>query len=169
MANTSVPRWSARSVGSAEFDSRAPHYLVFVTDARAAAEVATHRGVIPAPSTVVDVRVDDVDAALGSARTGWRFLVVGDGAGVARIRARVLAAGAIDGEVITVVLGADDGFDAGAREVFCAHCRSTTATEAGIDETMACGGCGVELVVYYHFSRHRHAYLGYSADAEELR
>ncbi|WP_156910393.1 dimethylamine monooxygenase subunit DmmA family protein [Nocardia mangyaensis] len=168
MANTSVPRWSARSVGSVEFDSRTPCYLVFVTDVRALADVATHRARIPAPSTVVDTRVVDVDAALASARTGWRFLVVGDGAGVARIRARIVAAGAIDEELITVVLGADDGFDAGTREVFCAHCRSTTATGARIDETMTCGGCGVELVVYYHFSRRRHAYLGYSADAENL-
>lgn len=166
MSTTSVPRWSAVSVGNLAFDSHARHYLVVVTDSGAAAHVADHRSVLPRAITVIGA--GEIDAGLESARTGWRFLLVGDAVAVARIRARVMAAGAIDDEVVTVVLDGDDGFGAGMREVFCVHCRTTTATGAGIAETLICGGCGVEVVVYQHFSRHRHAYLGYRPDAEEL-
>ncbi|WP_410872739.1 dimethylamine monooxygenase subunit DmmA family protein [Nocardia sp. A7] len=166
MSTTSVPRWSAVSVGNLEFDSHARHHLVVVADSGAAAHVADHSSVLPPASTVIGA--GEIDAGLESARTGWRFLLVGAAAAVARIHARVLAAGAIDDEITIVVLDGDDGFCAGTREVFCVHCRTTTATGARIADTLICGGCGVEVVVYHHFSRRHHAYLGYRPDAEEL-
>ncbi|GAC67343.1 dimethylamine monooxygenase subunit DmmA family protein [Gordonia soli] len=166
MATTSVPRWSARALDEADIDPLAANVLVVTTGPTAAAHVENRRDAMAAAHTVIDVA--ELGDALSESRTGWRFVLVGDGAAVARARTEVLGAGAIDDEIVTVALDEMSGFGDGARDVFCAHCHATTATDAGIDESMVCDGCDVTLVVYHHFSRRRHAYLGYRPDAEEL-
>jgi len=53
---------------------------------------------------------------------------------------------------------------AGARRVFCNHCRTITE---GVTTTIAtCAGCGASLLVRDHFSRRLNAYAGVQVDAE---
>jgi hypothetical protein len=52
------------------------------------------------------------------------------------------------------------------RDVLCAHCQTRTRAEVGIEEVLPCAGCGRNLLVYYHVSRLKGAYLGFMVDAE---
>lgn len=166
MTTTTVPRWPATSFSDVELDASASHHLVVTTDHEAADHVGH-----PAGASVLHLTGAEDGAlsdALQAARVGWRFVVVGRGAALVRVRAAILAAGAIDAEVSVVDLGGGDGFAAGERDVYCAHCHAITTTTAGVDESLTCSGCGSPLVIYYHFSRRHHAYLGFHPDAEEL-
>lgn len=167
MATTTVPRWPATSFSDVEFDPSASHHLVLTTD-HAAADHVGH----PTGASVLHLSGADDDAllaeALQAARVGWRFVVVGSGAALVRVQAAILAAGAIDAEMSVVDLGGGDGFAAGERDVYCAHCHAITTTTAGVDESLTCSGCASPLVIYYHFSSRHHAYLGFHPDAEEL-
>lgn len=166
MATTTVPRWQVTAFSDVEFDQAATHHLVLTTDDEAAEHVGD-----PAGMTVVHLGGSGVGTladALRPARVGWRFVVVGRGSALVRVRAAVIAAGAVEAEVSVVDLGGGDGFAAGERDVYCAHCRVITTTTAGIDESLTCSGCRSPLVIYYHFSRRHHAYLGFHPDAEEL-
>ncbi len=137
-------------------------------------------------------RLTDV---LATVRVGWRFAVIGPEPMRSRSRAAILAAGAIDAEIVTAALGFGsraapggpaedvDGAVLGVparcgpthetgddlREVFCAHCRTVTVADVPVGGETGCAGCGHRLAVYHHFSRRLHAYLGYRPDAEELR
>lgn len=137
-------------------------------------------------------RLTDV---LATVRVGWRFAVIGPEPMRSRSRAAILAAGAIDAEIVTAALGfgsravpggpAEDVVGAvlgvparygsahetgdDLREVFCAHCRTVTVADVPVGGETGCAGCGHRLAVYHHFSRRLHAYLGYRPDAEELR
>jgi hypothetical protein len=93
---------------------------------------------------------------------GWHFVAVGTDAVVSAVRARLLAAGAIDAEITAVV------DDPGPRAVFCTHCRAVTRARVTVGDTLDCSGCTAPLVVYHHFSRRLGAYMGYRVDAEEL-
>ncbi|PVY33702.1 dimethylamine monooxygenase subunit DmmA family protein [Williamsia muralis] len=166
MATTTVPRWQATAFTDVEFDEAASHHLVVTMDEEAAEHVGDPAGV--SVVRLAGPEDDALAAALRPARVGWRFVVVGRGAAPARVRAAIIAAGAVDAEVTVVDLGGGDGFLPGERDVYCAHCHSVTTTFAGIDESLTCSGCGSPLVVYYHFSRRHHAYLGFHPDAEEL-
>lgn len=173
MASTSVPRWSAQTLSDIDFDAYATHHLVFAAGPDALAHIADHAAVLPECATVVDAGGSSNRDALmadelAAARVGWRFVVVGSGAAVMRLRALIVAAGAIDAEIDIVHLGEADGFAAVERDVFCSHCHTVTPTNSRIDETMICSGCGVELVVYHHFSWRHAAYLGFRTDSEEL-
>lgn len=173
MVSTSVPRWPAQALTDIGFDGHAAHHVIVAAGPDALAHIAYHAAGLPDRVSIVDVGDSaDADASiaevLAAARVGWRFVVVGTGAAVMRLRALIVAAGAIDGEIEVVHLGGADGFGAMDRDVFCSHCHTVTPTTSGIDETMACSGCGVELIVYHHFSRRHAAYLGFRPDSEEL-
>lgn len=166
MATTTVPRWQATAFSDVEFDQTASHHLVLTTDDEAAEHVGN-----PAEASVIHLAGPGdgtLADALRSARVGWRFVVVGRGSALVRVRAAIIAAGAVDAEVTVVDLGGGDGFASGERDVYCAHCHAVTTTTAGIDESLICSGCRSPLVIYYHFSGRHHAYLGFHPDAEEL-
>lgn len=173
MASTSVPRWSAQTLADIEFDVHATRHLIFAAGPDALAHIADNADVLPERAAIVDVGGSSNSEALiadelSAARVGWRFVVVGSGAVVMRLAALIVAAGAIDAEIDLVHLGEADGFGALERDVFCSHCHTVTPTNSRIDESLICSGCGVEVVVYHHFSRRHAAYLGFRPDSEEL-
>lgn len=121
-----------------------------------------------------------IDAALARARTGWRFRVGGDEAALGALRAILHGAGVLD-EEIEFVLAAPGQSDAQVT-VYCGHCHAKTRTtaaqasspadsaqQAAPAELVSCGGCGIALTVYYHYSRRQGSYLGYFAAAEQGR
>lgn len=116
------------------------------------------------PEAVWDVVVDGsygaLDVLLAEARVGMRFLVTGPEAEVYAVRARLREAGAIDEEISLLVT------DRSRIRVYCAHCQHTHLHEARVNETVFCPGCRHQLIVHYHFSRQRAAYLGYMVGAE---
>ncbi|PPG02321.1 hypothetical protein C5E06_07450 [Pseudoclavibacter sp. RFBI5] len=124
-----------------------------------------------------------IDAALARARTGWRFRVGGDEAALGALRAILHEAGVLD-EEIEFVLATPGQSDAQVT-VYCGHCHAKTRTTAARangpadpaqpsepskpSELVSCGGCGIALTVYYHYSRRQGSYLGYFAAAEQGR
>lgn len=164
-----VPRSTARTAADLPIDTNAALYVVVTTDGEsgtAAAEFADRLAPIPVIALDASAGTEALIEVLTSARVGWRFALLGGDPGLSRCRAALRAAGVIDTEIVTAGPG---GRADGPRELFCAHCRSVSVTDAPIGGETPCGGCGQRLVVYYHFSRRMHAYLGYRPDAEELR
>lgn len=107
------------------------------------------------------------EALFAAARTGDRFVLVGTAAEIARGRADLLAAGAIPAEITEVLTGAPDPYAEQPRVVYCPHCHTGSTRAVAVGGTAPCAGCGVELVVYHHYSQRLGAFLGYCADAEE--
>ncbi|MCI4676321.1 dimethylamine monooxygenase subunit DmmA family protein [Candidatus Mycolicibacterium alkanivorans] len=56
--------------------------------------------------------------------------------------------------------------EVGIREIFCAHCRTTTTARVELTGTLPCPGCGRELYVYYDVSRRLGAHLGFAMHAD---
>ncbi|TMR95226.1 dimethylamine monooxygenase subunit DmmA family protein [Nonomuraea basaltis] len=98
---------------------------------------------------------------LTAASVGWRLMLCGPETDVLRLRTEAVRAGAVPAEIRTYVTLTD------RRDVYCAHCRHVTRADIAIGGQLTCGGCGLTLVCYHHFSRRLAAYLGYQADAEE--
>jgi dimethylamine monooxygenase subunit C len=124
----------------------------------------TARGV-PLWTLHVEQYSADVDAGLtghlATAVVGWRLLISGPQADVARVLATVTAAGAEPGELAAHVTG-----DA-VKRVRCTHCGSSREVAAEIGTTVGCDGCGRSLLIYHHFSRNQAAYMGFQSDAED--
>ncbi|MBF6359682.1 hypothetical protein IU447_06075 [Nocardia farcinica] len=170
-----VPRWTAGDPAELPVATAATTYVVVATDpaaladARGFADRVTRAERTPArdgrqPAILVDGTDDGrLTEVLALARVGWRFAVIGTEPGLSRCRAAILAAGAIESEIVTA--GPADG---GARDLYCAHCRTTSRTDAAVGAETRCAACGVPLTVYHHFSPRLHAYLGYHPHAEEL-
>ncbi|GAB2514031.1 dimethylamine monooxygenase subunit DmmA family protein [Nocardia heshunensis] len=152
MPHTSVPRWSPALPVPAQATR-----VVLVTDS---AETSPLAGEFD--GDILAVSPEGLGPVLEKACVGWHFVIHGTDATVSAVRARLLAAGAIDAEITTLVEDAD------RRRVFCTHCRTATAAQVEIGGTVPCSGCGSPLVVYHHFSRRLGAYMGYRVDAEEL-
>lgn len=173
MRSTSVPRW--RSDYSAVDDLAAGALVtryVLVSDRTVGAQVlrALSERVAPVPTrtVIVDAGVGSgfggLDELLTEARIGWRFVVAGPEHMVGAVRARLISAGALPAEIAAIVHP-----DASVRDVFCAHCHTTSpSVPVPVGGRTRCGGCSAELTVYYHYSRRHSAYLGYRADSEEL-
>ncbi|NTY58607.1 dimethylamine monooxygenase subunit DmmA family protein [Mycolicibacterium sphagni] len=101
-----------------------------------------------------------LDADLADALVGWRLLLAGPAHACLRVRARAIELGAADDE-ITVA-----STEVATREIYCAHCRTTTIAPAGLTEEISCPGCGRGLFVYYHVSRRLGAHLGFATKAD---
>ncbi|ROO86210.1 hypothetical protein EDD29_3773 [Actinocorallia herbida] len=99
---------------------------------------------------------------LAVASVGWRLMLCGPEHEVLRLRGEAVLAGALPAE-IRMHATAD-----GHRRVYCAHCRHVTSGDIAVGELLVCGGCGLTLVCYHHFSRRLAAYLAYQADAEAI-
>ncbi|UGT59090.1 dimethylamine monooxygenase subunit DmmA family protein [Nocardia asteroides] len=107
------------------------------------------------------------DAVFAAAVTGDRFLLVGNAAELARARADLLAAGAIPAEITEVLTAAADPHAEQPRVVYCPHCHTGSTGTVAIGGIVPCPNCGIDLVVYHHYSQRLGAFLGYCADAEE--
>ncbi|MFC8526365.1 dimethylamine monooxygenase subunit DmmA family protein [Nocardia sp. NPDC057227] len=107
------------------------------------------------------------DAVFAAAVTGDRFVLIGNAAEIARARADLLAAGAIPAEITEVLTAAPDLHAAQPRTVYCPHCHTGSTGSVAIGGAVSCVSCGLELVVYHHYSQRLGAFLGYCADAEE--
>ena len=164
-AFTSVPRQTPVS----EMPN-APEYLIvsFTEQGRAAAEqawpldgTAAGRHHIHRPSAGPDV-VIELRKQARQARVGLRVLIAGPEADVFAASSALKEAGMVDEEISPLIT------DTGLRRVYCTHCRATTTTRSQIGQTVVCGNCTRELLVYYHFSRRTASYLGFQVDAEEV-
>jgi dimethylamine monooxygenase subunit C len=154
MSHTSMPRWTADFAPPARAVSR----CLVVSRGRGR---LVEQVLATAPAATV-CTPDELAEHLRHARVGWHFVLVGPEYLVGPVRARLLAAGAIDSE-ISVVLDGED-----RRAVYCTHCGHLTDTPAAVGEQADCGGCAAPLAIYHHFSRRLGAYLGYRIDSEEL-
>jgi hypothetical protein len=172
MRSTSVPRWRSdyQAVDDLAAGARVTCYALLVSDSSVSARALSELSERVAPVPTRTVTVDNVEGSgladlLREARIGWRFVVAGSERTVAAVRSRLISGGALPAE-IAAVIGAPD---APVRDVFCAHCHTTSSkVPVAVGGTTPCAGCSEELTVYYHFSRRHSAYLGYRADAEEL-
>jgi hypothetical protein len=166
--HTSVPRWPA-AVPGVDPAGRALTLLGFGVDGgrlvhRWAGDVAA--------GTPVDVQLADradggtlaalADRVAGAV-VGWRLMLAGPEVDVLAARAVAIAGGALDAELRVAVTGAQQ------KRVYCPHCRTTTTTTAPVAGETPCDGCGRRLHVYAHVSRRTGSYLGFLADAEEVR
>ncbi|QDQ94906.1 hypothetical protein FND50_31745 [Rhodococcus sp. WB9] len=173
MRSTSVPRW--RSDYSAVDDLAAGALVtryVLVSERSIGAQVIRELSERVAPVPTRTVIMDDgagsgfggLGELLSEARIGWRFVVAGPERMVGAVRARLISAGALPAEIAAII-----DPDAPVRDVFCAHCHTTSpSVPVAIGGRTPCAGCSAELTVYYHYSRRHSAYLGYRADSEEL-
>ncbi|MDI9915592.1 dimethylamine monooxygenase subunit DmmA family protein [Rhodococcus sp. IEGM 1379] len=176
MKSTSVPRWGSdcSAVDELAAGSAVTRY-VLISDSSVSAPAIRELSERVAPVPTRTLSVDDVDGSglemldelLSEARIGWRFVVTGSERTVGAVRTRLISAGALPAEIAAVIN--DHTADVRVRDVFCAHCHTTSRMAAvAVGDRTRCAGCSAELTVYYHFSRRHSAYLGYRADAEEL-
>ncbi|QBJ98606.1 hypothetical protein ERC79_07935 [Rhodococcus sp. ABRD24] len=166
METTSVPRWDVEARTLAD-GGRSVTVLSFgrAAEPRARALVAGFGGRRVSWLRMPPGFTAGAEAVLGrelaAARVGWRLVLVGDEVTVLQARALAVAAGALDQEILSDVVGTD------SRRVYCAHCHQMHITDTAVGGRSTCPTCGVTLVVYHHLSRRHGAYLGYMCDAEE--
>ncbi len=186
LAATSSSRWrrllaagSSRDVDPDLGEDARARCITFLVDtadlADTGAGIVVEFGDVASPASRARI-----DAALARARTGWRFRVGGDEAALGALRAILHEAGVLD-EEIEFVLATPGQTDAQVT-VYCGHCHAKTRTTAPhasgpadsaqpaeLSELVSCGGCGIALTAYYHYSRRQGSYLGYFAGAEQGR
>ncbi|MEU6036729.1 dimethylamine monooxygenase subunit DmmA family protein [Actinomadura sp. NPDC047616] len=165
--HTSVPRWG-RDVP--EVDPSGRHFAVIAIGrpARAVGEAWAERiAASGAPCWVC--YADEPDEPLlrafrerlATAVVGWRLMLAGPEAQIARLRSEAVRAGAVPAEIRM------HATETRSRRVYCPHCRSITEADVAVGGRVTCHGCGLTLVCDRHFSRRLAAYMGYAADAED--
>ncbi|UZF56480.1 hypothetical protein LH935_00230 [Gordonia polyisoprenivorans] len=170
---SSIPAWARpAAVGgvtppTADLTPDGASYLVIGIGEPAHAWATERVATLPSgrPSTLICVEspaeaTDALRDALASATVGVRVQVAGPVGACLTVRAAAVTGGIEDDELVVEPVGA------GPIDVFCSHCRTVTSVLAGIDDVVDCTGCGRGLLVYYHVSRRRGAFLGFMADAE---
>lgn len=169
VAHTSVPPWAVTPIVN-RVDLTGRHFTILVVGDRGTvvaraweAELASQ-----ARRAVKVILADDLTDALAILETelagavvGWRLMLAGPARECLVLRAAALGGGLMDEEILIGSTEIDDC------NLFCAHCAATTSARAGIDDVVACGGCGRSLLVYHHVSRRTGSYLGFMVDAEE--
>ena len=145
--------WTVLAVGS----DAAPIAARWIDEIRAA-----HPNARPRLHQVADADAAcaALDADLADAKVGWRLLLAGPAHACLRVRARALELGATDDETTIA------STEVATREIYCAHCRSTTTAATGMSEEITCSGCARRLFVYYHVSRRIGAHLGFATTAD---
>lgn len=173
LEHTSVPGWvtGEPAVVAPSLDAGGSSYLLVAvgTEGAAAAARLAHWSAEAAPRAAQVILRSDAAAAsaaltgaLGEASVGVRVAVTGSVADCLALRAAAVRAGLEDDELqVAPVAG-------GPLTVHCIHCGADTTAEAAIDDVVACVGCGVSLLVYYHVSRRTGRFLGFQVDAEEV-
>ncbi len=169
---TSVPIWATTVTRPAADLSGRFWTVIAVGDAGApparlwTAEIAATGGEsrLRVHTVPDDDAVDPASAALrtalADARVGWRLMIAGPAAWCLKLRAEATAAGVADDEMAVATT------DVGMRSVRCAHCRAVTTAAVELEDTVVCGGCSRNLLVYYHVSRRQGDHLGFMVDAE---
>lgn len=142
--------------------------IILVTFGAAAREIGQARlAELPPAKPVTDIQPESLEdlaplhAALGASSVGVRILVVGSESEVYAARAAALRDGVLDEELVLEVV------DARVRRVYCAHCGHISLALAAESDVVQCPSCKRNLVIYYHFSARKGAYLGYMVDAED--
>lgn len=165
LALTSIPAWAATPTRPlADLTGRTWTIVSFDADVivRGWAEqlggsghaVRIHRVATDAEARAV--LTDDIATAV----VGWRLMLAGPADACLRLRALAIQLGVADDELVVATT------DVNTRDVHCAHCGVTTTAEVGVEQVVACRGCGRKLFVYYHVSRRLGAHLGFMADVE---
>jgi hypothetical protein len=95
---------------------------------------------------------------LGEERMGLRLYAIGTEPFLWSLRGVASEFGMAKEEVHLFAAGT------AARRVFCNHCR--TITEHVTTNVFGCSGCGAQLFVRDHFSRHINSFAGVQVDAE---
>ncbi|MFW6775845.1 dimethylamine monooxygenase subunit DmmA family protein [Nocardioides sp. CPCC 205120] len=113
---------------------------------------------------------EDLLAALGTARTGVRIMVVGGVCGVLGTLALARSCGAGEAELRSFAV---DGAAAAAGEVvdlpvYCAHCRAPHRVRATYGGAATCPGCARHLEIHPHLSASQGSFLASDARAREL-
>lgn len=169
LETTSVPGWAAAvRQPSADLSGRSWTVVGLGDDAAPVVEVWRTQILERHPSAAVAVHVVDndeaavqaVDADLAGALVGWRLMIAGPADACLRLRAHALRCGVGDDEIVVGSTAVS------TRDVLCVHCQTRNRAEVGIEEVLPCAGCGRNLLVYYHVSRLKGAYLGFMVDAE---
>lgn len=161
---TSVPAWTVEPACPTA-DPTGRQYTVLAIGPDAAEIVAqwvTQIPVAPRVHHVADAAAACavLDAEVADAVVGWRLLLAGPAHACLRVRARALELGAADDEITVASTEVD------TREIYCAHCRSTTTAATGLSQEISCPDCGRRLFVYYHVSRRLGAHLGFATSAD---
>ncbi|WP_300458538.1 dimethylamine monooxygenase subunit DmmA family protein [uncultured Nocardioides sp.] len=114
----------------------------------------------------IDGGAATVSAALTTARTGVRILVVGAQYDV--LRGLALARGLGAGPRELSAYAVDAGAARADLPVFCAHCRAVRRLHTTPGGTVDCTGCGRHLEVHGHHSASLGAFLTSDSRAREL-
>jgi len=165
LADTSVPAWAVGAATVAPPDDRGTTYLLVGVGEEGTALAGSWASALPGKPTVICG--DDAHAvsaavrtALDTARVGLRVWLAGPPGACLVLRGLAVSAAVEEDELHVSVVGA------GPIEVQCVHCQ-TASTAVAIGDIVPCGGCGRQVVVYYHVSRRTGRFLGYMHDAEE--
>jgi hypothetical protein len=152
-ADLSGRQWTVLAIG-AEAADIAAGWTAQITAERLGAELRVH---LVADATVA---CSALDTELADAVVGWRLLLAGPAHACLRVRARAHELGAADDEITIASTEVD------TREIYCAHCRTTTAAPVGLTEEISCPGCARKLLVYHHVSRRIGAHLGFATNGD---
>lgn len=108
------------------------------------------------PSALLELR-----SVLEASSVGVRLVLHGPLADICAAAAVAAECGLVGDEVTLV------NDEVGPREVYCPHCRTTTAV-GPVDPEVDCQGCATTLTITNHFSPRLGAYLGFKAHVEEV-
>jgi hypothetical protein len=167
LEHTSVPAWIAVPPREVAPDTTGTSYLLVgvghpgVRQVTAWLAALAGREVVPVTGADLGAVAGSFAAALGVARVGVRLRLAGPVAACLALRARALAAGVEDDELMVLPTGAE------SIDLWCSHCGVVSAVAAGIDDVVPCAGCDRNLLVYHHVSRRTGHFLGFQVDAEE--
>lgn len=161
---TSVPRWAvAPTTGPCDPAATSCSVFAIGPDAAEVAQAWAKETVAPTRLHLVDELADAVaalDADVAGACVGWRVLLAGGLVDVLRLRAHALDHGLADDEIAIATTRTDE------LAVACVHCSTVGVARAAVGDVVACEGCDRNLLVYYHVSRRKAAFLGFQVDAE---
>lgn len=165
LADTSIPPWVHDDTQTTLDDTGSAYILVGVGADAEALLKRWRSGLADRPVTVIaEADVTSAGAALDDfltqAQVGVRVRLTGPAGACLTLRANAMVAGLEDDEICVVASRT------GEIDVFCTHCRTPTATTAGVGETVTCAGCCCTLFIYHHVSRRRGQFMGFMVDAE---
>ncbi|MBX0344474.1 hypothetical protein K2X14_06430 [Acetobacter sp. TBRC 12305] len=170
-ARTNLPVWSDLSwdAAPASVDAAGRGFVLVGVGAGTAPVIEAWRQGVGAWPCIAWVETGDLadaavstrfGAALESMVVGWRLMLAGPPAEIMVLAAQARRTGLLDEEIRLHVL------EDGRVRVQCAHCKTLFRATAEPGDIVTCPGCGQNILVHQHFSRHLGAFVGFSADVE---